>query len=51
MTKKELFIEIESRLNNLDSTTFAKLLCDCFNSNEVEEFVNHIKDEGYRKND
>lgn len=49
MTKKELFIEIESRLLNLDSTDFAKLICDCFSSTVVEEFVEHIEDEGYRK--
>lgn len=49
MTKKELFEQLESRLYGLDSTTIIKLICDCFNSNQVEEFLDHVKDEGYRK--
>lgn len=49
MTKKELFTELESRLYGLDYTTIIKLICDCFNSNQVKEFLDHVKDEGYRK--
>ena len=49
MNKKELYSEIESRLLDLDSSTFAKLLCDWFDSNELKEFVEFIKKEGYRR--
>lgn len=48
-TKKELYSEIESRLLNVNSSTFAELICDYFDTNTIEGFVEFIKDEGYRK--
>lgn len=43
MTKKELFDEIESL--NVDIDTLIHSMFDWFSANEIEEFINHLKDE------
>lgn len=49
MTKLELFTELESRLYYANRNEIIKLLCDCFSSDIIKEFLDHVKDEGYKK--